>query len=206
VETRTGFDEEARRWSHGNLGVAPAPATEKDTTPSTLLTYTPWKDRLKVRYQSLAEDSDSDVVLPRKQGILLHDVLSRMEEPDQLETVMMEMKREGWLDDHQAGKVQHIIEKVLKMEVLQPWYQKQHQRLAERSIIGMDRKLKRPDLILYNQNECLVYDFKFTAGDDDKQRHEKQIREYMEMLASMGFAAVQGWVIYGLENKALRID
>jgi hypothetical protein len=129
-----------------------------------------------------------------------------MNAPAQLETVLMQMKREGWLDDYQAQKLQHIVASVLKIDALQPWHQQQHQRLAERSIIGSDRKLKRPDLILYNDQECLVYDFKFTAGDDDRQQHRQQITEYMEMLTQMGFTNVQGWVIYGLENKALQID
>lgn len=205
-ETRNGFDADERRWIHGTLGAAAVSKNEDSTPAIPAFTYTHWKERLRVRYQPLAADVDSEVVLPRKQGIMLHDILSRLETPAHLEAVLQQMKREGWLDDYQAKKLQHIVEGVLKMEALQPWHLQQHQRLAERSIIGAEGKLKRPDLILYNDQECLVYDFKFTAGDDDKPRHEKQIREYMDMLTNMGFTQVQGCVIYGLENKALRID
>jgi ATP-dependent exoDNAse (exonuclease V) beta subunit len=204
--TREGFDTENKCWSFGTLAKPNEGNTEKKQNSTPSFTYTQWKEKLRLRYQSIAQDADNEIVLPRKQGILLHDILSRMQSPVQLEAVLLQMKREGWLDDYQAQKLQQIISSVLKIEALQPWHQQQHQRLAERSIIANDRKLKRPDLILYNEQECLVYDFKFTAGDDDKEEHRQQVTEYMEMLTQMGFAYVKGWVIYGLENKALPIE
>jgi hypothetical protein len=146
------------------------------------------------------------MVLPRRQGVLLHDILSRMQHPSQLEQALLQVQREGWMDHYQAQKVRNQLEPVLQLDALAPWHEGSLRRLAERNMLNLQRELRRPDLILYNQETCLVYDFKFTSGDNDRDKHETQVREYMALLSQMGFRGLRGYVIYGLEKKFITID
>jgi CRISPR/Cas system-associated exonuclease Cas4 (RecB family) len=67
-------------------------------------------------------------------------------------------------------------------------------------------ELRRPDLVLYHEAACLVYDFKFTTGDKDKAKHTAQVQQYMQLLQRMGFASPRGYVVYGLEATVVEIE
>jgi hypothetical protein len=167
--------------------------------------YADWRTRLHVKFQALSNDEAGEVVLPRRQGILLHEILGRVKQPAQLSGILTAVQQEGWMDDQQYNKVKEKLEGVLAMDELQPWSSGMYKRLAERNILNNNRELRRPDLVLYNATETIVYDFKFTATDIDIEKHRKQIHEYMNMLAQMGFAQVRGMVIYGLEKRAVAV-
>jgi len=204
-DTRAAFEQDALLWKYGQPANNTAATTQQHAAPHYEQVYSDWRNRLQVKFQVLSNDESGEVVLPRKQGILLHEILGRMQNPVQLSDILTAVQQEGWMDEQQYKKVKEILEEVLAMDALQPWKSGKYKRLAERNIINIKRQLRRPDLVLYNINETIVYDFKFTATDTDIEKHKKQIGEYMTMLEQMGFAEVKGIVIYGLEKKALSV-
>ena len=204
--TAPQYDAEKGIWQIGEPVFRSNPPKASASMQANVLTYTQWQQRLRIKYQALASQTEEDMVLPRRQGVLLHDILSRMQHPSQLEQALQQVQREGWMDDYQAQKVRNQLEPVLQLEALAPWHEGRLKRLAERNMVNLQRELRRPDLILYNQDTCLVYEFKFTSGDDAREKHETQVREYMTMLTQMGFRGVRGYVIYGLEKKYITID
>jgi ATP-dependent exoDNAse (exonuclease V) beta subunit len=204
--TTPQYDAEKGIWQIGEPVFRSNPPKASASIQANVLTYTQWQQRLRIKYQALASQTEEDMVLPRRQGVLLHDILSRMQHPSQLEQALQQVQREGWMDDYQAQKVRNLLEPVLQLEALAPWHEGRLKRLAERNMVNLQRELRRPDLILYNQDTCLVYDFKFTSGDNAREKHKTQVREYMTMLTQMGFRGVRGYVIYGLEKKYVTID
>ncbi len=204
-ETRSGFDETANEWVFGEVVPNAAGQLADAMPPLEEYVYTDWRGRLHVKFQPLAADPEQELVLPRKQGILLHEILCRMENPGQLEEVLNAVQREGWLDAQQKDKASQVLFDVLQLDALQPWASGKFKRLAEQNMVSEKRELRRPDLVLYNNTETIVYDFKFTTGEKDKAKHEKQVGEYTGMLQQMGFANVKGFVVYGFEKKAVAV-
>lgn len=206
TDCRRHFNLEKRLWLYGKPQSVVHEKLEQTAQVFESMVYNEWQQQLALRYQPLGQNEDGPAALPRKQGVLLHDVLSKLQHPSQLTQVLAQVKREGWLDDFQLQKIGNTLEAVLLLPALAPWHNQQFKRLAERNILAAGRKLKRPDLILYNQNACLVYDFKFTGTTDQWPKHREQVWEYMNMLQQMGFAQLQGFVIYGLEKKAIPVN
>ncbi|HSC54648.1 MAG TPA: UvrD-helicase domain-containing protein [Phnomibacter sp.] len=207
ADTRASFDTETNLWQYGEA----LQASQKNATPkdqqSFEQVYTDWRQLLHVKYQGLGNNDEGELVLPRKQGILLHEILGKLKHPDHLQKALAGMEQEGWLDAHQRKKVEEILESVLAMDALKPWHTGGYKRLAERNIINQKGQLRRPDLVLYNSSQTIVVDFKFTATDNEAQlaKHTSQVAEYMELLQQMGFAGVQGQVIYGLTKQAIPV-
>lgn len=199
-------DEAARCWI---VGTAPTPGHTATPAPAPAMPvphYQSWQQVLRVRPAQLQQPADEALTLPRAQGILLHQLLSQLPQPAALPEVMRQAQRQGWLDEYQARQVQGILEKVLQLPALAPWQSGQYKRLAERSMVDDKGELRRPDLVLYREAECLVFDFKFTTGDKDKAKHTAQVQQYMQLLQRMGFAAPRGYVVYGLEATVIEIE
>ena len=81
------------------------------------------------------------------------------------------------------------------------------QLFNECSIIAVDtegRLLKRrPDRVMYNGQEVIVVDFKFGT---ERTGYHDQVREYMQLLNSMGYPHVRGylWFVYSNTIQEVR--
>jgi len=206
VDVRKEWSKDKKQWRIGDVVTEKekkAPATPTQQAP---LLFTNWRNVLSVRSAGIDVKDGDEQSLPRKQGVLLHELLSKLTHPQQLPDALQQLRREGWVDDYQQMKLEQTLTDVLNMDALQPWHSGQYKRLAERNMLTADRQLRRPDLVLYNQDSCLVYDFKFTAADDQQEKHQQQVQAYMEQLSAMGFKQVSGFVIYGLEKKSVNVN
>jgi hypothetical protein len=61
----------------------------------------------------------------------------------------------------------------------------------------------RPDLVLYNQTETRVIDFKFT--ETRQKEHIEQVEEYKKILEKLGFKGLHGYVVYGFEAEVINV-
>ena len=64
-------------------------------------------------------------------------------------------------------------------------------------------KERRPDRVMTDGNEWIVVDFKFGAP---KPEYHDQVREYMQLLASMGHQNIKGYLWYVYRNEILKIE
>ncbi len=208
-DTREGYDATTIQWTYGNKipPVVSAPKMGNNLMPP--LHYHLWQQGLQVRYRALETAEDTASRLPREQGVLLHEVLARLLQPDELVSVLHQMQWQGLITQAVMEKMQATLQALLDLPVLQPWVTGQMQRLAERSLLTTNREIRRPDWVLYNDTKTSVIDFKFTDDEKDKPKHQHQVLEYMQLLAQAGFSHVEGFVVYGnslqvvpvLENK-----
>jgi ATP-dependent exoDNAse (exonuclease V) beta subunit len=206
ADTRQNWNEEEKSWKYG-IEQSPTNKAELPNLQNQLAPiYSHWKDRLTIKHGDLTEKPDQDLTLPRNLGTLLHEVLGRMEMPDQIEKVLQRMEHEGWIDERSAQKLRNHLEPLLQLEALKPWHRGGWKRLAERNILTENRELKRPDLVLYNNETCLVYDFKFTQNEDSLPNHERQMKEYLLLIEKMGFTGLQGYLIYGHSPKSIPVN
>jgi len=66
--------------------------------------------------------------------------------------------------------------------------------MKERDIITCSGHLKRPDRVMIKDGQIVVIDYK--SGSTKRQDHEKQIREYMDLIKEMGYHDVKGYLCY----------
>lgn len=134
--------------------------------------------------------------MPRKQGVLLHEAIALLKRPASMEAALQQMKQRGLMTPSQQQHVRETLEEIIATPVFEGWRNGTMQRLSEREIIITNNELRRPDLVLYNSNETLVIDFKFTNDRSADAKYRRQVNEYVSLLQQTGFFNVSGYLLY----------
>ncbi len=162
-----------------------------------------WRQILGIRPSNFFVGEDI-ISLPRKRGTLLHEAMCLLQHPQELPMVLQQMKMKGLVDDLTAIEMQETLSKILTQPIFENWKTNTIQRFGEREIVGADQSLKRPDLVLMDENNTWVIDFKF--GEKKDNSHHKQVKEYVQLLQQMEFNNVKGYLLYGMENQMVEVE
>ena len=139
-----------------------------------------------------------------KIGSVLHNVFSTIRTSADIERALAQLQHDGVLYDDEvtAEKVTSMLRRRLESPRIRDWFSDHWQLFNECSILTLDAQgnmlERRPDRVMTDGNETHVVDFKF--GRPQAEYHE-QVREYMQLLRSMGMPNVKGWLWYVYINK-----
>ena len=75
--------------------------------------------------------------------------------------------------------------------------------MTEQGILHPDGTQKRPDRIILTEKEAIIVDFK-TGTESEK--HQKQVKEYMGLVASLTGKNTKGYLCYLEEGKILEVE
>ncbi len=195
-----GFDTITGQWQFGTDDIQPELISIPEPELLPLLKQADWKDRLTVKYQPLMTEQEILVQLPRKQGILLHEAIARLTRPGSLDRVLQQMNQQGLMSASQLPPVKYTLQQILDQPVMKGWRSGNMQRLSEREIIGANKEIRRPDLVLYNNEETIVIDFKFTEDQKSNEKYQQQVRDYVALLEQIGFPSIIGYLLYAGEE------
>jgi ATP-dependent exoDNAse (exonuclease V) beta subunit len=196
-----GFEEGDLVWCFGTEQKAILKRENKATSLPSIV-FEAWRTRRKTVLKRIGDHETKEGRLARSRGILLHEILSKVSMPGKLKKVIREMEGAGKLSSSQSALIYKTLNDVLQLEPFIGWDKGTLSRLSERDIIALDGMVLRPDLVLFNQTETRVIDFKFAENRDNG--HIRQVEGYKALLATMGFAGVKGYVVYGLEAEVIR--
>lgn len=159
----------------------------------------PDPDNLRIAASSQSWDFFSEEGVghsKRRNGIKLHEILSRVKNTDDLDKVMRGE------DPEDAD--------FLKKRILahKEWFDPSLKVLNEISIIDPDRNTsrdyRRPDRVMIdNQGNVTVIDFKFGVQDG---KHFKQVGDYMRFFTQMGYHNVRGYLWYVRDDKTVEVN
>ena len=71
--------------------------------------------------------------------------------------------------------------------------------ISEKNIIDAKGKLHRPDRILFNKDEVIILDYKFTLEESDK--HIEQVNTYKVLLSEMGYQYIKAYLFYAVKGN-----
>ena len=204
-DTRSGFDTDTLTWTYGLKVMPDQPVNPKPICWMPPLHYHTWQQGLQVRFKALATEETALARLPRDQGILMHDALARIQQVGEIPFVLKQLQTQGLISETVAEKMQLQMEAILGLPVFANWRAGNMQRLAERALLTEKRELRRPDWVLYNNEETMVIDFKFTEEDSSNPTHKTQVSEYMQLLSKAGFIGIKGFVLYGNSLQVVEV-
>ncbi len=83
------------------------------------------------------------------------------------------------------------------------WFSDRWQVYNECTILSFDEETHeivehRPDRVITNGHEMVIIDFKFGTS---KPQYHQQVRQYMDLVTSMGEKNVKGYLWYVYTNK-----
>lgn len=138
-----------------------------------------------------------------KLGTVLHALFSTIRTRNDISGALKEMELEGVLYDENISrsKIESMIRKRLESKKVSEWFSPKWKVFNECSILKIENgelKEHRPDRVMQDDKETIVVDFKFGKP---KPEYPKQVKEYMDLLCSMGHQNVKGYLWYVYPNK-----
>jgi ATP-dependent exoDNAse (exonuclease V) beta subunit len=97
------------------------------------------------------------------------------------------------VDENYRDDLVAIFHKILNDKSLAPYFAPNVKVLNETSILFPNGNLLRPDRVVFLEDKVVVIDYK--TGDPNAA-HKEQIDQYCEAIRNMGYAVVEGVVLY----------
>lgn len=141
-----------------------------------------------------------------EQGNLLHEVFAHIETADDAPKAIDTLFTQGIIDAAKRDETAAIVAEALSQEEAKAWFDGRYTLFNECTILTPDSNgtaiQHRPDRVMTDGQRTLVVDFKF---GQKKKAHEAQVREYMNLLSTMGFPNVEGYLWYVLNKEIIRL-
>lgn len=157
----------------------------------------PVSDRLTAVFNTDLKRRELDMLgapSPGREGSILHEVLARAADPEDISVVLAEMLNEGFFREEELRSLEQQATTVLAHAELQQLLNSSTETVSEKSIIDRDGKSYRPDKVLISDNEVIVIDYKFTQKESPA--HIKQVHGYRALLQEMGYPSVSTYLFY----------
>lgn len=142
-------------------------------------------------------------------GNVLHKLFSTIHNYTEVDKAIDQLEFEGVLYERPVTRqeLHDYIVGALQLPRIHEWFSPRWQVFNECSILYFDEALgmvreKRPDRVIYNDKEMIVIDFK--TGREMEQ-HKAQVRSYMNLLRSMGYKNVSGYLWYIRHNEVVEV-
>jgi ATP-dependent exoDNAse (exonuclease V) beta subunit len=136
--------------------------------------------------------SHSSPLTPQQlRGIYIHNFLSALSAFPQNENEIASVVKE--VEETYRADLAHIFHTILNDSTLQPYFAPNVKVLNETSILFPNGNLLRPDRVVFLQGRVVVIDYK--TGEPTAS-HKEQIDQYCTAIREMGYAEVEGRILY----------
>ena len=155
------------------------------------------KDRASLKFSddSAAYFSDEMILTPRVHGIVLHEIMSRVNSSADLKSSVRQAVSAGELSESEGEKCLSIL--CREIESHGEWFPADRSIVRnELEIIGPDGHLHKPDRALVFPDKTVIIDYKFKNYDPQEsyRGYRNQVARYMALYRSMGYPAVEGYL------------
>lgn len=144
----------------------------------------------------------------RGKGILLHKIFEQTERLEDLPSNIDKLLASGYISLQESEKLKNTCAEALLNPIVTNWFSDKWEVRSESSILipsldeGSMLSTKRPDKVLISGTDAIVIDYKFGS---ERPSHRKQIILYKELLKSMNYVNVIGYLWYINDNYIAEI-
>lgn len=142
------------------------------------------------------EEGDSDSRFIHR-GRMLHTLFSEIETEADIDRSIDRLVFEGVIGTREAeAEARESVRKAFSMPQVSDWYSGQWTLFSECEIIYVENgttQTRRPDRVMMKDGQVVVVDFKFGKP---RASYAKQVSEYMDLLARMGYTRITGYLWY----------
>ena len=158
------------------------------------------------RSRNFVEGDDEETQQRRQYiqtGSVLHEIFSTIRTAADIPDALQRLQFEGVLyDEHiTTERITEMLKKRLEHPRVRDWFSNRWTLFNECTILSVeDGQLheRRPDRVMTDGHEWIIVDFKFGAPHPE---YHDQVREYMQLLASMGHQHISGYLWYVYSNR-----
>ena len=138
---------------------------------------------------------DRNEYLPQEWGILVHEILSKINTIDDVDKVLDMYLNEGSIDQNQLEKLHRLFDDIINKPEIKAAYSKDAIVRNEMEIlIASQKNIKRPDRFAELQNKVILIDYKTGKHNDT---YEDDMRMYVTALQDMGVdKTIEAYLVY----------
>lgn len=151
-----------------------------------------WKNKISISYK-IDEFEEELTLSPRVYGKLIHKLLSEIEKPEDLTSLLDKYELKGYINQSDKALIEKTINELFQLPKIKEVLTKKGTVKKEAGILLPDGNVFRPDKIVITDNETLVIDYK--TGEKES-KHHKQLKNYMQLLIDMGYQNLKGYLVY----------
>lgn len=137
----------------------------------------------------------------RLKGVVLHDIMSRIIVPEDLERAIGDSFGDGSIDRKEMDEIRRMLVARVASGEARGWFPSDGKVFTETSIIDSDGEIYRPDRVIVSGNHVAVVDYKFGKPEN---KYLKQVRKYAELYRRMGYTSVEAWLWYVETDEAVK--
>jgi ATP-dependent exoDNAse (exonuclease V) beta subunit len=142
-----------------------------------------------------------------REGQLLHNLFAMVRTPEDVPSAINRLRMEGVIESKEhEEKVLKLANWALGHPKVKEWFSGEWSLYNECAIIykvNGELQTRRPDRVMMKDDEVIVVDFKFGKPYPE---YNEQVREYMNLLQSMGYKRVSGYLWYVFYNILEEIE
>lgn len=188
------YDPESRVLDVGDWPLIKPTSSRAPQLPELSWTYRNWSDLLRVKSRSEGLSEEMAAMQARRgYGVVIHQILEKLQEAGELDSLLQEAYFEGRLDLTEVQDVKASLTKLLQKPQMREWFDPKAQVLTEQAILLPGGRSKRPDRILVADKKAVVVDFK---TGEEKQIHQNQVKEYIQLVRALTDKPTEGYLVY----------
>ena len=161
--------------------------TQTSQAPKYSIHY-PYEEKLMLQRQTPKELQQA-----RHYGIKIHELISKINYADELESVMEDALFQGEIGAEEKIELQQLFEQLVNTSILSSYFSRGYSVLNEQDVILPKTKIIRPDRLTYNQEEIIIIDYK-TGAKKDKDRD--QVQEYGYWISTIFERPILAFLVY----------
>ena len=139
----------------------------------------------------------------RIKGVVLHDILSRVERPEDLDKSVRLSLESGVLTPSEAREALTLLSERIAGKIECGWFPRQGGRvLNESTLIDCDGSMHRPDRVMIHGNKVIIVDYKF---GEHSRNYETQLKRYSDIWRRMGYENVSAFLWYVHNDTVIEV-
>lgn len=151
-----------------------------------------------------SEDGEAGISASgRIRGVVLHDILSRVVVPSDLDAAVDLSVSSGELTPAEADEIRTLLSERIREASGYGWFPDDRSRvLNETTLIDSDGSLHRPDRVVLGDGKVVIIDYK--SGEHDA-RYSRQLLRYAGIWSAMGYADVTAVLWYVRDGEVVKV-
>ena len=139
----------------------------------------------------------------RVKGIVMHDILAKVEMPSDLDGAIGEACSGGIITIEESKYIRSLLSEAIESVMERGWFPDERACVRnEVSIIDTDGSNYRPDRVVKLEDELVVIDYKFGQHEP---RYERQIAKYAQLYRRMGYKKVSAFLWYVMSGEIRQV-
>ena len=159
-----------------------------------------WQNSLMIQAYNQPQ---SKINSPKIWGILIHDLLAKIETSEDLDWVLEEAFSLGRINENSVDLIKKLLLKVINHPSLNSFFKNEYKVWNERDILIPNEENIRPDRLMENRDEMILIDYKTGKS---KEADQDQIEHYKKIIGQVfSGKKIKSYLVYIQEKKEVEV-